>query len=193
MQHRPQSSIIKLNLRLLMFDLENQYLVQCSLQSQTKLQVLQLKRFVDGETLYIQNLLYNKKSIYCVSRIFNQEPCLKNQRIIFNIQRKLIDLNYILIYQDQLLQIKKEVQCQQQPQQISELTEGLKIRCKSVKLTQLVELQQEIKKQQNEIMCLKQIEQVAIKVKDQDLFNDPETGKRIKNYILTIQCSRVPS
>ncbi|CAD8089816.1 unnamed protein product [Paramecium primaurelia] len=44
-----------------MFDLEIQYLVQCSLPSQTRLYVLQLKRFVDGETLYIQNLQYQQE------------------------------------------------------------------------------------------------------------------------------------
>ncbi|CAD8089815.1 unnamed protein product [Paramecium primaurelia] len=42
------------------------------------------------------------------------------------------------------------------------------------------------KEQKNQILRLKQFQQVFIKQTDQDLFNDPETGKRINNYMLII-------
>ncbi|CAD8119379.1 unnamed protein product [Paramecium sonneborni] len=151
------------------------------------------KCYADGENLYIQNI--HQKQEVNVLRMQN----IKLRTLIQQLQNRVYQLEKVDRLQLQtdplgLTTSKQEgsivpilkAKIREQAQQISELTEDLKRQCKSVKLTQLVELQKEIKNQQDEIMRLKQFQLVAIKVTDQDLFSNPDIGERIKNYVLTI-------
>ncbi|CAD8203092.1 unnamed protein product [Paramecium octaurelia] len=193
MQNRPQSAIMKLKSEASDARSRDSISHLMFTPKPNKVTSPPTKRYADGETLYIQNLQYKQEAN--VLRMQN----IKLRTLVQQLQNRIQQIEKVDRYQlhtDPLglttanqegsIVPMLKAKIREQAQQITELTDDLRRQCKSVKLTQLVELQKEIKNQQDEIMRLKQFQQVAIKVTDQDLFNDPDIGERIKNYVLTI-------
>ncbi|CAD8192595.1 unnamed protein product [Paramecium pentaurelia] len=193
MQNRPHSAIMKLKSEASDARSRDSISHLMFTPKQNKVTSPPTKRYADGETLYIQNLQFKQEAN--MLRMQN----IKLRTLVQQLQNRIQQIEKVDRYQlhtDPLglttanqegsIVPMLKAKIREQAQQIFELTDDLRRQCKSVKLTQLVELQKEIKNQQDEIMRLKQFQQVAIKVTDQDLFNDPEIGERIKNYVLTI-------
>ncbi|CAD8121735.1 unnamed protein product [Paramecium sonneborni] len=153
---------------------------------------------IDQETLYINNMHQKQET----NEIKFQN--LKLKTLVQQLQARIsqiekVDKHQLLIdplgmstnNTEGCIVPMLKAKIKKQAQIIEELTTDLRNQCKSVKLTSILELQKQIKNQQDEILKLRQFQQLALKITDQDLFNDPDIAERIQNYIKTIEAQQI--
>ncbi|CAD8107845.1 unnamed protein product [Paramecium primaurelia] len=196
MKHRPQSAIVKLKSEP--SDPRSSFSHLMVSPKPNRLPQTPQQFHIDQETLYMNNMHQKQET----NEIKFQNLKLKTlvqqlQARISKIER--IDRNQLQVdplgmstYNGEgsiIPMLKAKIK--QQAQIIEELTTDLRTQCKSVKLTQILELQKQIKNQQDEIIKLRQFQQIALKITDQDLFNDPDIAERVQNYIKTLDAQQI--
>ncbi|CAD8195831.1 unnamed protein product [Paramecium octaurelia] len=196
MKHRPQSAIVKLKSEP--SDPRSSFSHLMVSPKPIRPPQTPQQFHLDQETLYMNNLHQKQET----NEIKFQN--LKLRTLVQQLQARISQIERVDRHQFQVDPLGMstnngegsivpmlKAKIKQQAQTIEELTADLRTQCKSVKLTQILELQKQIKNQQDEIIKLRQFQQIALKITDQDLFNDPDIAERVENYIKTIDAQQI--
>ncbi|KAM3139108.1 hypothetical protein pb186bvf_008706 [Paramecium bursaria] len=159
-------------------------------KKQSQIQSPPIHFYQDKEQLYFENILLKQQNNEL--RYEN----MKHKSKVAQLQKKILQIEKVDKYQlnQDALGVQQQGEgsivpilkskIREQQDLIDNLNVNLQNQFKSVKLTQLLEMQKEIKQYQDEILKLRQMLSITQKLSDQDLFNDPDIQQRLQNYTL---------